>query len=249
MPQLERKIRIITWNCNMAFRKKALSILDYNPDIVVVPECEHPDKLIFDEMVPKPKDCIWFGKNQNKGLAIFSFFDFKFRVMKVHDENLRMIIPVKVKNDHLQFNLFAIWANNPWDRDGQYITQVWKAIHKYDKLLSKPQTILIGDFNSNTIWDRPRRLGNHSHVVDHLKKKKIQSLYHLHYQQMQGEEAHPTFYLYKQKDKPYHIDYCFASKDLAERLYDLEIGSYEQWIKYSDHVPMIFTFSLDEIQL
>ena len=66
---------------------------------------------------------------------------------------------------------------------------------------------------------------------------------------MQGEEAHPTFYLYKQKDKPYHIDYCFASKDLAERLYDLEIGSYEQWIKYSDHVPMIFTFSLDEIQL
>ncbi|PWU01315.1 MAG: exonuclease [Bacteroidetes bacterium] len=239
-------MRIITWNCNMAFRKKALSILDYNPDIVVVPECEHPDKLIFEEKVPRPNDCVWFGKNQNKGLAILSYSDFKFKVMRGHDENLRMIVPLTVKNDQLQFNLLAIWANNPGDKDGQYITQVWKAIHKYNRLLSRPQTILIGDFNSNKIWDRPRRVGNHTHVVDHLMKKKIQSLYHLHFNQNQGEEMHPTFYLYKQKEKPYHLDYCFASSDLANRLSGIEVGTYDQWIKYSDHVPMIFTFDLNK---
>ena len=162
----------------MAFRKKAISILDYRPDILVIPECEHPDKLIFDAIVPKPTDCLWFGQNRNKGLAIISYGNFRLRVIRGHDENLRMIVPISVSDGNFKFNLFAIWANNPGDRDGQYITQVWKAIHKYNRLLSRSQTILIGDFNSNKIWDRPRREGNHTHVVDHLKKKRIHSLYH-----------------------------------------------------------------------
>ncbi len=33
-----------------------------------------------------------------------------------------------VSGGRFDFTLFAIWANNPHDRDGQYITQVWKAI-------------------------------------------------------------------------------------------------------------------------
>ena len=31
----------------MAFRKKASIILNYKPDILIVPECEYPDKLKF----------------------------------------------------------------------------------------------------------------------------------------------------------------------------------------------------------
>ncbi|HQD10259.1 MAG TPA: hypothetical protein PLQ65_11385, partial [Flavihumibacter sp.] len=40
-------MKIITWNCNMAFRKKADLMLAQQPDILVVPECEHPDKHVF----------------------------------------------------------------------------------------------------------------------------------------------------------------------------------------------------------
>jgi exonuclease III len=36
-------MKIITWNCNMAFRKKADWILQYEPDILIIPECEHPE--------------------------------------------------------------------------------------------------------------------------------------------------------------------------------------------------------------
>ena len=33
---------LTTWNCNMAFRKKKDQILRYDPDVLVVQECENP---------------------------------------------------------------------------------------------------------------------------------------------------------------------------------------------------------------
>ncbi len=236
-------MKIITWNCNMAFRKKATHILKYNPDIVIVPECEHPDKLIFTDDVLKPKNILWFGKNKNKGLAIISYNDFRFTVLDVHNESLQMIVPLSVKSRDLQFTLFAVWANNPADPDGQYVTQVWKALHCYEKLLSKKKVILAGDFNSNTIWDRPRRKGNHSHVVEFLGKKGISSSYHSYFGQVQGREQHPTLYMYRQPDKPYHIDYCFASSWFTKKMHSVEIGDYNSWSKHSDHVPVIVNFN------
>ena len=127
------------------------------------------------------------------------------------------------------------------DRDGQYITQVWKALHHYKTLIGNQQAILIGDFNSNTIWDRPRREGNHSTVVKLLESKGIYSVYHRHFNQEQGKEQHPTYYLYRHKDKPYHLDYCFASEKFIDRLVSVQIGDHD-WCVYSDHVPVIVTF-------
>jgi endonuclease/exonuclease/phosphatase family metal-dependent hydrolase len=102
--------------------------------------------------------------------------------------------------------------------------------------------ILAGDFNSNTIWDKKYREGNHSHVVKRLEEKNIYSTYHLHYKREQGKEKHPTLYMYRHKDKPYHIDYCFVSSDLVGKLKSVKIGSHQFWARYSDHVPLIVTF-------
>jgi len=82
-------------------------------------------------------------------------------------------------------------------------------------------------------------------VVDHLHKKGISSCYHLHHKQIQGSEAHPTYYLYRHQDKPYHLDYCFASADLAGKIQSVEIGDFNFWKQYSDHVPVIVTFGDD----
>ncbi len=100
----------------------------------------------------------------------------------------------------------------------------------------------MGDFNSNTIWDRPRRIGNHSAVVERLAEKDIYSIYHKHLKQEQGKENHPTFFLQKNKNKPYHLDYCFASTGIFDKLKKLEIGTFENWITCSDHVPLIIKF-------
>jgi exodeoxyribonuclease III len=235
-------MKIITWNCNMAFRKKADFILPHQPDILIVQECEHPDKLNFNSNTPKPSDTLWFGHNRNKGLGIFSYCNFRFKVLDDHNDSFKMVIPIAVSNGQFDFTLFAIWANNPKDPDGPYVTQVWKAINHYNTLITNKRTMLIGDFNSNTIWDRPKREGNHSTVVERLEAKGIRSVYHTHFSQAQGSEKHPTLYLYRKKEKPYHLDYCFTSSDITEHLRSVEIGDHETWCKYSDHVPVIVTF-------
>ena len=238
-------MKLITWNCNMAFRKKAEIILTLEPDIIIVPECEHPDKLIFNAGTKLPDDIIWFGDNLNKGLGVFSYNNYKFKLLKKHNTSFKNILPIQVTKGNIKFILFAIWANNPADKDGTYVTQVWKAINYYEKLIKRKNTILIGDFNSNAIWDRPRRTGNHTDVVNLLATKKIYSTYHTFHNQLHGKEIHPTQFMYRHQDKPYHLDYCFASSDLIKKMTQANIGKYEDWRSYSDHKPLIVEFNLD----
>lgn len=237
-------MKIITWNCNMAFRKKAGLILTHKPDIAVIPECEHPDKLKFETGVPVPNDMLWFGSNQNKGLGIFSYSSYKFQLSDHHNPDFRIIVPLIVKNKKQEFSLFAVWANNPQDKGYQYIGQVWKAMNFYAGLLRNKKTILVGDFNSNTIWDKPRREGNHSTVVKFLEARGIHSTYHKFFSQNQGKEKHNTLFMYRHKDKSYHIDYCFASKDLIRKLSHVEVGKHSKWCKHSDHTPLIVSFNI-----
>jgi exonuclease III len=227
----------------MAFRKKASLILEHKPDIVIIPECEHPDKLKFEPGVSLPDDIFWFGNNQNKGLGVFSYSNYKFQLDKNHNSDYRTVLPLLVTNKKLKFTLFAIWANNPQDKGYEYIGQVWKALNFYTGLLKNKKTILVGDFNSNTIWDKPRREGNHSTVVDFLAGKGIHSTYHKFFKQEQGLEEHNTLFMYRHKNKPYHIDYCFASNDFIKKIANVEVGSHSDWHKHSDHTPLIVTFN------
>lgn len=228
----------------MAFRKKAAMILPYKPDILIVPECEHPGKLKFPGAVKTPDDIFWHGTNLHKGIGVFSYSNYTFRLHDCHNPQFRHVLPLMVSGGKVDFVLFAIWANNPEDKDGPYVTQVWKAMHHYDKLLSGKRVILSGDFNSNSIWDRPRRVGNHSALVEKLAQKNIFSTYHHFYKQDQGKEKHPTLFMYRHKDKPYHLDYCFASAYFMQRLEKVQVGTYRKWTPYSDHKPLMVTFTV-----
>jgi exodeoxyribonuclease III len=230
----------------MAYRKKAAAILALKPDIVVVPECEHPDKLFFAAPTKSPKDVFWHGINPNKGLGILSYSDYTFKLHALHNPAFRHILPLVVTGDKTSFILFAVWANNPDDKDGQYVTQVWKAIHFYEKLLSDKAIILAGDFNSNTIWDSTRKTGNHSQLVEKLASKQVFSTYHHFFNQQQGREKHATWYMYRHKNKPYHLDYCFASAAFISKMTKVEVGTHRKWAGYSDHSPLTVTFDIQE---
>ena len=232
-------MKIITWNCNMAYRNKANAILVLQPDIVVVQECENPEKLKFPPGTPEPADMIWYGDNPNKGVGVFSYGNYRFKLHKSHNPEFKTILPIEVTGGDTDFLLFAVWANNPQDKKFQYVGQIWKAVHWYDKLLKKP-AIWTGDFNSNTIWDKPKREGNHTALVKFLAERKIHSAYHRFYDHQHGAEAHPTYFLYRHEAKPYHIDYCFSSKHFE--LEHVEVGAYANWRAHSDHKPIIVTY-------
>ena len=222
-------MRLIEWNCQGAFRKKNEQILTLNPDILVVPECENEEKLKFGKLTPKPNSFIWHGDSPNKGLAVFSYSDYELELLDIFNPKFRFILPIKASRADEEFILFAVWAMD--DKENyreRYIGQIWLAINYYESLLSS-SCVLIGDFNSNKIWDTKDRVANHTDVVDFLRKKRIHSSYHLQEGEEQGEETQSSFYMYRKLEKPYHIDYCFASEEL--------FGS--RWIELSDHRPLV----------
>lgn len=227
----------------MAFRKKAEFILTYMPDILIVPECEHPDKIIFKGDTKIPTDKLWFGQNNNKGLAVFTFGNLKIKLLN-HNELFKFILPLSIYNDKISLTLFAVWAQKPEYHDC-YTEQIWNAVHFYSDILCDENVILVGDFNSNSIWDKPKRVYNHTNLVELLMTKNILSTYHTFHNQVQGKERDSTLFMHRKIDRPYHIDYCFTSRNLIDKLKNVEVGTYETWTKYSDHKPLIVDFEID----
>jgi hypothetical protein len=78
--------------------------------------------------------------------------------------------------------------------------------------------------------------------VRELKELKIESAYHHFYQDEPGKESMPTFFLQKNKEKKYHLDYVFASDEYLKSLIKIDIGRIEHWIKASDHMPILCEF-------
>jgi exodeoxyribonuclease-3 len=230
-------MKLIQWNSQCSFRTKNSSILEAKPDILVVCECENEDRLKFGELTPQPTGFIWKGGIKHKGIGIFSYSDWKLEVHPSYNSEFKFVIPIIATNGNQRLNLLAVWTQGSNGKI-RYIEHLWCALDEYAELLDE-NTIIIGDFNSNVQWDDNGYIGNHSEVVEKLKSLKIQSLYHFKHGLPQGNEPEPTFFMYRHVDKPFHIDYCFASEALLTKDFNVEIGKHEDWCDLSDHVPMI----------
>jgi exonuclease III len=238
-------LRLVTWNCNGAYRRKAQPVARYKPDLAVIQECESLERLKFVKEIPSPSAGVWFGDNLNRGVGVFSYTGLEFELYQPYHESIKYCVPIKVRG-RFNFNLLAIWAMGHQDRQLSYIGQVFQALEVYRDFIKQAGTILIGDFNSNKIWDRKSRIGNHSRIVDDLEKEEIVSVYHTYFSEAQGVETQPTFYLYRNQDKAYHIDYCFVPKNWTSRLSSVSVGTYAEWRLLSDHSPIFIEFENEE---
>lgn len=228
----------------MAFRKKHAEIIAQNPDLLIVIECEQEDKLKEALEDCNYKEILWFGDNPHKGIALIRFSDFGLELVPNYSEEYKYVLPLQMKAKKI-VNLFVIWAMpHETMRQRSYVGQIWAAVHYYEKLLGK-DSILIGDFNSNSIWDHTRKKGHHGDLVDFLNKKGIYSLYHIAHDEEHGTESKATQYMYRHEDKPYHLDYCFASQTLISNKTSIEVGQYDDWIGLSDHMPL----TVDKLQI
>lgn len=239
-------MRIISWNCNMAFRNKADQVLRHNPDIIIISEAENKEKIDFSKHILNPTQSIWIGENPNKGLLIASYNkDLHIEIRKEYSTEFKYIIPINVKSRNLEFILFAVWTQNAGSTYSSYIVQAYRALKYYNQILND-KSIITGDFNSNKIWDNgDKKEATHSDLVSLLQEHKISSLYHLYNKEQFGEESAPTLFLQKNKLKPYHVDYIFTGDKWTSLLNDIKIGNYQEWSNFSDHMPIIVSFTND----
>ena len=219
-------MRIVSWNCNGKFREKFEKVKELNADIYVIQECEDPQNYVGTAYGDFAKNDIWNGENKNKGLGIFAKEGILIENNRWESYCLRNFLSVKVNHD---FDLLGVWACKPYIEE-YYIYQ-YINIEKFND-----KTIIIGDFNSNKIWDKTHSIRNHTNIVKELEKKNLISAYHEVYHEKQGEEKQPTFYLYRHLVKGYHIDYCFIER---ERIKDFQVLCDPAWLNHSDHLPIL----------
>ena len=84
---------------------------------------------------------------------------------------------------------------------------------------------------------------SHSGLVEKLESLGLVSVYHTLRGEIQGQELTPTQFMYRNRAKPYHLDFAFVSKALSSSC-EFLIGNPGEWIHKSDHMPLILTISL-----
>lgn len=247
-------MKIISWNCNGALRKKLREADSLGADVLVVQECENPE-LSTESYRQWAGKYLWVGESKNRGIGVFSknghtvqalSWDGEFsieglksnsRTLQWKTSDLRLFLPFLVDG---RITALAVWTKGRYEEVFGYMGQFWKYLQLHREELSGGNTLVLGDFNSNAIWDKPDRWWNHSDVVAELEEVGMRSQYHHNRSEAQGSESIPTFFLHRNRDKSYHIDYAFTSSDLTDRC-RLEIGQYDDWISTSDHVPICLT--------
>ncbi len=223
-------MKIATWNANMAFRKKQHYFMEvFDPDVFVIQECESPE--FFENCAYKP--LFWTGNNKHKGLAVFS----KLPVTAIDGPRCAAKHYLAFTVDKLTF--IGIWAmNDKLFPENRYIGQVWNIVNHYQGLLDS-NSIILGDFNWNVYWDcNPKYplVGNFRNVIEKFSRFNIVSGYHKYFQEDFGTETNPTEFLQRKLEKSYHVDFIFLTE--GQTIQDFFIGQYQDWIKYSDHMPL-----------
>ncbi|WP_135852403.1 endonuclease/exonuclease/phosphatase family protein [Halorussus salinus] len=229
----------VTWNCNMAFRKKRDQILRYDPDVLVIQECENPatrgDWSAF-------SDWVWVGENDDKGLGVFARNGITVELADDDVTESRYVVPVEVDGAR---NLLAVWAmNDETEPRKRYIGQVYTALRQYRDFVNL-DTIVAGDFNWNVEWDESPKsplCGNFEQTVKILNEIGLESVYHSRTGAEFGEDDDPTFFMHKKRVRNYHIGYIFVSEGVSESVREYTVGTYDKWIDASDHMPTIVRF-------
>lgn len=228
-------MRIVSWNCNMGFAKKREAVMALQPDILVLQECSAQDIATTDAPFKH-----WVGSNKHKGIAVIGFADHTYSIDHSYTQEWPWFLPVRVED--IPLRILGLWACMK-DQRLRYVRVMHHAVDHYAQFLSLPQMIVIGDFNSNAIWDKRYSAYSHSELVKKLGTFELMSMYHHQRAEMHGEETIATQYMYRNLAKPYHLDYAFVSKEISMSC-ELHIGAPEKWLQQSDHMPLILTLSL-----
>jgi exodeoxyribonuclease III len=227
-------MRIATWNCCRGKFDAKVPLLDgLCPDVAVVQEVARPTD---------PDQALWYGNNPRQGLAVMGRNGYTVEPLPVRAEVQRHIVPIQVGGPH-RFLLLAVWSRQ--DRLRPYVQAVIHAVEQYRDLIQAQPSVVVGDFNSNAIWDRKRKgARDHSALVRLLAELGLVSAYHVFHHEAQGAESRATHYFRWSQDARYHVDHCFVPAAWADRLISVTVGGYSDWAEVSDHRPVLVEITI-----
>lgn len=233
-------MKILTWNCQGAFRKKYPLVAAMTPDLAVIQECEHPDRLPWKQGSP-PSAALWFGDKPTRGLGVFSWTGRSIETAPGHDPGIRHCAPVVVDAQE-PFHLVGVWAMDHKDAKLSYSAQIFQAVAAYREFILAADTVFLGDFNSNLRSTPRSRIGNHTTLINALSGLGMISAYHFATGEKQGKERRGTHYRARKIDRPGHIDYIYFPTRWIRRFKRVEIGDPKKWLAFSDHCPLVVIF-------
>ena len=222
-------LRILSWNCNLRLEAKFEKIAALSPDIAIIQECERMPPDFFPDA-----QYLWVGQNEKKGLGVL-IFGGTGTINTDYNSDLIEFLPVDTDFG----SILAVWAFNhrAQKRYGRgFDGQISSAISHYKGFLEMETTLgAVGDFNNSVIWDTANsKKIPFRRTIEQLESYGLVSAYHHARQEEFGEENEASLYHTKNREKRYHIDYLFL-----RTLGNVSVGSFEDWISESDHVPVI----------
>lgn len=223
-------MRLVAWNCCGGPLERKLAALELlAPDIAVIPECPR--------LPPSRGHTFWIGSNPRKGLGVVARPPWRISRATRRRDLPSYVHPLRVTGPE-SFLLWAVWACNIGaDR---YVRGTHRAIDTSRRLFRSGPSVMLGDFNSNAIWDREHPADrSHSALVAKLAELGLASSYHAHHREPHGAESRPTFFEYRHAHRPYHIDYCFLPASWSGRIAGVTVGAHADWAQQSDHMPII----------
>jgi len=226
-------MRLVTWNCNGAFRNKLEAIDQLDADVLVIQECEDPAQST-EAYKAWAGDFVWRGYGKNKGLGIFSRRGLTLERLAWPDDGVELFLPVRIGG---KLTVLGVWTQESHDRADSYLGQFAQYFERQRASLGS-DALLCGDFNSSVIWDKPKDRWRHAAVVETMAEQGYVSLYHHATGEAQGQETQPTFFLYRKPERPYHIDYVFVPAALSGSA-TITVGAPADWIVLSDHLPLV----------
>lgn len=235
-------MRILVWNINMAAHKKVALLRQLAPDIAILPECASPEVIVAKCPEFTFTDAQWVERSRHKGLGVFSFGEVHLTRARSFDPRFEVFLPLRVSGPS-QFHLLAVWALNFHPASDVTLPD---ALRFYRRFLSRRDAVVAGDFNNSVFWDRPGKRTNFVGVANTLSTSGLASAYHAVTGEPFGQEHHATLWFLKRPHQRYHIDYCFLPCAWFSRSVSVWVGQHTEWLRYSDHAPLLVSVPDDE---
>lgn len=236
------KLRIVSWNCNMALYQKFDRILSLRPDVAIIQECASPERDAARGWQPPCTDRDWIGFNPDKGLGVFTFGGLRVRRSRAYSDAFALYLPVQIVG-RFRFRLLAAWLADARKIPAGATNDPLAAIRAYRRFLAAGPSVVAGDFNLLPQQISRREGGRPgSSLVEWLAQLGLQNA-----DELTGGSAGPlrrTHYHQRKPGRGFVVDYIFVPRRERPRLSAFAVCEPHGWLQWSDHVPLVAEFTI-----